>query len=55
VVRTGEINQLKVKNFLLKVGGIPKGYREPDALERSGLDFGDDPEEGSPARMEVLP
>ena len=54
MVRTGEIHHLEVEVRLPKVSGIPECDREPDASERSGLGFEDDPEEGCPTRSEVL-
>ena len=54
MVRTSKIHHLKVKVLLSEVSRIPEHDREPDASERSGLGFEDDPEEGCPARSEVL-
>ena len=55
MVRTGKIHHLEVKVLVLEVSRILEHDRELDAFKRTGLDFGDDPEEGCPAMAEVLP
>ena len=55
IVRTGEVNDLEVENLISKVGRVPEHDGEPDASERSSLDSGDDPKEGGPTRVKVLP
>lgn len=50
-----EIDDLKVKDLLMEVGGIPKCDQELDAPEGDGSDSGDDSKEGSSTWAEVLP
>lgn len=48
------VDHLEVKELLLEVGWIPECNEELGASKRDGLDLGNDPEEGSSSRVEVL-